>query len=607
VPEALPNPLDFYNGRLAELRAAFNNTDKSFDLNRITLAVLALITGITAYQSFVAHNLPAWAIAVIVPLSIYFAERSARFKRKLLSLSSLIEYYEKGIARLTHNWKPLDDGNSFRDAAHFYASDLDLFGTGSLFQLLCSARTQAGRETLANWMKVPANRQEALARRAAIEELRPRQDIREALASAGSWKPSNCEPETFREWVNESASPLPMWAAFTTFLLALIAVALPILFWTRQLDLHNFALSARYLLLVEAIIGGLLFQRVKQVAESINAPSAELPRIRELLKIMERENFVSPKLVALVSLLRQNSSQASNLIGRLQKFVYLLKLRDNPWYVLFILPSYPLMWGTQFAMAVDRWRRRHGTQLLEWLTVIGEFEALVSLAVYSFEHPNDVWPELLESGPALSATALAHPLLDESSCIRNDLHLDADVRFLIVSGSNMSGKSTFLRAVGQNVVLAWMGAPVRCSNFQISPLTIGAVIRVEDSLVDGRSHFMAEMQRLRRMIETAGEKPLVFLADEIMIGTNSNDRRIAAEWVLRALILRGAIGLITTHDLALTELATNGLPGGNAHFEDSGEAGELLFDYKLRPGLLTRSNALNIARMLGIDAAATKL
>jgi DNA mismatch repair ATPase MutS len=152
-----------------------------------------------------------------------------------------------------------------------------------------------------------------------------------------------------------------------------------------------------------------------------------------------------------------------------------------------------------------------------------------------------------------------------------------------------------------------MGAPVRCAKFQISPLTIGAAIRVEDSLVDGRSHFLSEMQRLRRMIETAGERPLLFLADEIMNGTNSHDRRIAAEWVVRALILRGAIGLITTHDLALTELASNDLPGGNAHFEDSGEDGELLFDYKLRPGLLTRSNALNIARMLGIDAAATKL
>jgi len=607
VPEESTKPLDFHNRRAGELRLAFDDTARSFDVCRITLIVLGLIACVTAYQSIISKTLPLWAIVLIVPFAIYFAERAGRCKRKLLSLSSLLDYYEKGIARLTRNWKQLDEGAAFRDAGHFCASDLDLFGSGSLFQLLCSARTQTGRETLANWVKAPASRAEALARRTAVEELRPRQDIREALASAGSWKLSDCEPETIREWVNGSMPPFPVWAASTTFLLAVVAAALPILYWTRQLGLHNLGLTARYLLLVEAAIGGLLFQRVKRVSESINSPAAELPRVHELLKIMERENFVSPKLIALVMRLKQNPSVASAVIRRLQRFGYLSKLRDNPWYVLFVLPSYPLMWGTQFAMAIDRWRRRHGTQMLEWLAVIGEFEALVSIAVYSFEHPNDVWPDLLENGPVLRATALAHPLLDETSCVRNDLRLDAGLRFLIVSGSNMSGKSTFLRAIGQNAVLAWMGAPVRCANLQISSLAIGAAIRMEDSLIDGRSHFLAEMQRLRRMIETAGEKPLLFLADEIMSGTNSHDRRIAAEWVVRALILRGAIGLITTHDLALTELASNGLPGGNAHFEDSGEAGELIFDYKLRPGLLTRSNALNVARMLGIDVADSHL
>jgi DNA mismatch repair ATPase MutS len=180
------------------------------------------------------------------------------------------------------------------------------------------------------------------------------------------------------------------------------------------------------------------------------------------------------------------------------------------------------------------------------------------------------------------------------------------VRFLIVSGSNMSGKSTFLRAIGLNVVLALMGAPVRCAKLLVSPPAVGAAIRIQDSVIDGRSHFMAEMQRLRRMIEIADQEPLLFLADEIMSGTNSHDRRIATEWVIRALMLRGAIGAITTHDLALTEIATNGLPGRNVYFEDSGESSVLTFDYKLRQGVLSRSNALNIAHLLGIDTAASE-
>jgi len=238
------------------------------------------------------------------------------------------------------------------------------------------------------------------------------------------------------------------------------------------------------------------------------------------------------------------------------------------------------------------------------VAALGEFEALISLSTYCYEHPGDTFPELIEKGPLFEAEGLGHPLLDETSCVRNDLLLSDTVRFLIVSGSNMSGKSTFLRAIGLNSILALMGAPVRCVKLRLSPLAIGAAVRIQDSVIDGRSHFLAEMQRLRRMIEVANQKPLLFLADEIMSGTNSHDRRIATEWVIRALMLRGAIGAITTHDLALTEIATNGLPGRNVYFEDSGESGNLFFDYKLRYGVLGRSNALNIAHLLGIDTAA---
>lgn len=239
--------------------------------------------------------------------------------------------------------------------------------------------------------------------------------------------------------------------------------------------------------------------------------------------------------------------------------------------------------------------------MLEWLAAFGESERLLSPSPSAYDHPRDVFPEISEQGPCFEAEGLGHPLLDESICVPNDVDLGESVRFLIVSGSNMSGKSTFLRALGLNAVLAWMGAPVRSARLRLSKLEIAAAIRVQDSLTDGRSHFFAEMQRLRRMIDRAGDGPLLFMADEIMSGTNSHDRRIASEWVIRALVRRQAIGLITTHDLTLTEIATNGLPGRNVYFEDSGEAGKLNFDYKLHSGLLTHSNALNIVRMLGMN------
>jgi DNA mismatch repair ATPase MutS len=349
--------------------------------------------------------------------------------------------------------------------------------------------------------------------------------------------------------------------------------------------------------LLEILYALVFFIRVRAVAASLGSISIELPIVTEIFAIVERERFSSARLIEIAEQLKRGSQQ----VRRLNWLIRLLKLRDDPYFTIF---SYVLLWGTQFTMAIEQWRNSNGADLLDLLAALGEFEALNSLAAYAYEHPQDVFPEVSERGPVFDAQGLAHPLLDETVVVRNDMQLGGDTKFLIVSGSNMSGKSTVLRAVGLNAVLAWMGGPVRCTKLCLSSMVLGAAIRLQDSVVDGRSHFLAEMQRLRRMVDVANTHPLLYLADEIMSGTNSKDRRIATEWVIRALVLRGAIGLITTHDLALTEIASNGLPGQNVYFEDTGEAGTLYFDYKLRFGLLTRSNALNIAHMLGIDAAA---
>ncbi len=374
------------------------------------------------------------------------------------------------------------------------------------------------------------------------------------------------------------------------------------MFWLGLLDLHHLLVSAVALLAIQGLFAQAFRAEVKRVLESLGPLSIELPIVHELFRIVERERFTSPKLRALADSLAREGSVASSDIRRLQRLIRLLKQRDNEY---FTYVSFCLLWGTQFAMAIEDWRVRRGAQLQRWVATLGEFEALISLATYSFEHPADTIPVLVEDARVLEAEGLGHPLLDDTGCVRNDVQLGDAVRFLIVSGSNMSGKSTFLRAIGLNVVLALMGAPVRCARLRVSVLAIAAAIRIQDSVVDGRSHFLAEMQRLRGMIEVADQEPLLFLADEIMSGTNSHDRRIATEWVVRALMLRGAIGAVTTHDLALTEIAMNGLPGRNVYFEDSGESGNLSFDYKLRQGVLSRSNALNIAHLLGIDTAAT--
>jgi DNA mismatch repair ATPase MutS len=261
--------------------------------------------------------------------------------------------------------------------------------------------------------------------------------------------------------------------------------------------------------------------------------------------------------------------------------------------------------GTQLAFAVEARRARFGGEIEGWLRGLGRMEALSSLAGYAYEHPADPFPELLpESSPAcIEAQGLGHPLIPEARTVRNDILLDSNHRLLVISGSNMSGKSTLLRALGVNLILALAGAPVRARRLRLTPLPVGASIRTMDSLHEGISRFYAEIKRLRQIIQLAGENPsLLFLADELLQGTNSHDRRIGAASVVKTLLDRGAMGLVTTHDLALTQIVEEVKPSGaNFHFEDQFIEGRMSFDYRLRPGIVEKSNALALMRSIGLE------
>jgi DNA mismatch repair ATPase MutS len=292
-----------------------------------------------------------------------------------------------------------------------------------------------------------------------------------------------------------------------------------------------------------------------------------------------------------------------------------LQARQNQ---IFALVAALLLWELQFAVVIERWRAAHNADVLRaWLETVGEVEALLALAGYAYEHPADPFPEILDRAEAgvervcFEGTGLGHPLLPEHVAVRNDLCLDASRRLYLVSGSNMSGKSTFLRTVGVNAVLALAGAPVRATHLKIAPLTLGASLRTQDSLQNGVSRFYAEVLRLRDIVERAAESgsdgtpPLLFLLDEILHGTNSHDRRVGAEAILRALLRHSASGLATTHDLALTGIAdvsASSLPGGvNVHFEDQMSDGKMTFDYRLRPGVVEKSNAIALMRAVGLE------
>ena len=285
---------------------------------------------------------------------------------------------------------------------------------------------------------------------------------------------------------------------------------------------------------------------------------------------------------------------------QIAKLNRLIELVDSRRALQLISPL--LMWDLHLSYSIESWRAVSGPALRRWLNAVGEIEAFSSLAGYYYEHPNDVFPEFTDESPCLDAAAIGHPLLEESRAVRNDVRLGRDERLLVVSGTNMSGKSTLLRTLGINTVLAQAGAPVRAKRLVLSPLSVAASIRVVDSLEDGVSRFYAEILRLRQIVNmTTGRSAVFFLIDELLQGTNSHDRRIGAEALTRVLIERGAIGLITTHDLALADIPEKmGSQAANVHFEDRFEDGQIHFDYQLRRGVVQTSNAIELMRSLGL-------
>jgi DNA mismatch repair ATPase MutS len=353
-------------------------------------------------------------------------------------------------------------------------------------------------------------------------------------------------------------------------------------------------------ILVESSIGLALRSRVREIIESAEHPARDLDLLSDVVSCIEAQEFQAPLLLRVRSQLETLGEPASKQIRRLHVYISRLDDRENQFFGPI---AAAVMWGTQFSMAVESWRRRSGASIRQWLAAVGEFEALCSLAAYSFEHPADPFPVLVEREALFDAVGLGHPLLPEESFVRNDVRLGGDLRLIIISGSNMSGKSTLLRSIGLNTVMAWAGGPVRAHRLEISPLQVGASLRTVDSLQDGRSRFYAEITRLRQIMDLAGQqRTLLFLVDEMLSGTNSHDRRIGAGGLVRTLVERGAIGLITTHDLALADIADALGPRAiNVHFSDTIVDGQLHFDYRLRPGIVDHSNALELMRAVGLD------
>jgi hypothetical protein len=579
-----------YERRLTARREAAARHAKAFEtIGNWRLFVVVAGAAMT-WLNFWLLPLP---VAVFIGLIVYHE----RVVRSLDCEKRAIAFYERGIARLDDRWAGSGEtGDRFRDPAHPYADDLDLFGNGSLFQLLNAARTGAGEAMLANWLMAPADDLTAMQRQGAIDDLRPRLDLREDLALLGEDIRAEVHPDALAEWGAAEPVPLPPGVRIIALLFALTTIILVTGYFLQIWPYQPVILF----LLIQSGFAIWLRPRVNHILGAVNAPARDLRLLGELLGRLEREPFTAPRLLELRAELETEGVPPSQQIRHLQKLIERNDASRNQGFALF---ARLVLWSTQCAIAIERWRRQSGPKIGRWLGAVAEIEALSSLAGYAAEHPGDPFPEFSADAPLFHGEGIAHPLLPVHTGVRNDLRLDSDMRLLLVSGSNMSGKSTMLRAVGLNTVLAWAGAPVRAHRLRISPLVIGASIRVQDSLQDGKSRFYAEITRLRQIVDLGtGDKPLLFLLDELLSGTNSHDRRIGAEAIVASLVRRRNIGLVTTHDLALSHIAETLAPHAmNVHFEDHLEDGQIAFDYKMRPGVVRKSNALELMRSVGLD------
>ena len=599
MTDLLP-PSQEYNERVRvreALIARHNAVHIRLGYVRLLLAISAMVIG---WASLIKHLIPVWWLFAPLVVFIGVAAYHTKVLRALACAERAVSYYRNGIARIEDKWPGRGEtGERFLDSHHVYAADLDLFGKGSLFELLSTGRTRIGEETLAGWLLAPSPLEAIHDRHAAIAELRGLHDFREDLAVAGEDARVGVKPAELIKWAESLPQLRSAWLRVVAPLLAFLAGVSTLVWiaWDTYLPL----------LIVITVEAGFFYfvrTRLDEILHKTEQAFEDLGLLSALLERVESEEFQAPLLQSL----RQKffsesdapSNSASHAVRRLQSITDRIRSRHNKFVEII---DVPLMYSVQVAFAAEAWRGKYGGNVRHWLAALGEMEALVSLATYSYEHPADPFPEFISGAARFESEQLAHPLIPQPACVRNDVKVGQRSRVLLVSGSNMSGKSTLLRAVGINTVLAMAGAPVRARHMRLTPMHAGGSIRNNDSLQEGSSRFYAEIKRLRQIVDlAAGELPVMFLLDEVLQGTNSNDRRVGTEGIVAGFLNRGAIGLLSTHDLALTAIAGNSEGDvENVHFQDELKDGRMNFDYILRPGIVTKSNGLELMRSIGLQ------
>lgn len=599
----MKNPQETYLNKIKDYQTHLHELEKqSRRISNLRLLISLGGMGIVLYLYLTDKHFGAVSIFVITAaLFTILVIRHQRLSRDKNFSQTMLKINEQSIARFSDAWTLFPDmGSEFIEEGHPYAVDLDIFGKRSLFQLINTTNTFLGRLKLKDLLIAPSlDKTSVMTRQENIKELADHLDFRQNFQSEGlQFLSINKNPEELFHWANFSHNRWTMPKIIS--LIRLSPIVLIILTTLALLMPRAIPFFIPLMLLLFHAI--LLFYFLRDTSTAFAVASKYQKSIRSfqrMLKLFEEQNFTSPGLKKLQRELKNKSEQpAFRQIEKLSKAVDMTHIRYHQLYLIFNLFT---LWDFHCMSALERWKKESGMGLKKWLQVLGEIEALSSSALLAYDHPEWCLPMFNNSRCKITAQDLGHPLLPESR-VTNDMEINHSGEILLITGSNMSGKSTFLRTVGINLVLAYVGSPVCAHDFQGSFLNIHTSMRINDNLDTGTSSFFAELVRIKIILAEAREgKPILFLLDEIFKGTNSRDRHTGAKHLIKKLSSTGAIGLVSTHDLELGDLPKESPHIKNYHFAEYYQNGKIYFDYKLKPGVSTTRNAIFLMKMAGID------
>ena len=592
-------PTEFYKNKLQKEVLVLENVNKQISKN--TILRLVFFLGIPGFLFGLAQFSLLIAIILSVSCLIVFGtliKRHIRLTHKRNFTKAMVEILEAEIDACNHVFSGFKEGNQFRNAAHHFSNDLDLFGPGSLFQMINRTVTESGQNLLAKQLLTepedftPINQLQET-----IKELSTKSELNLKFRATGTLAKTAKEDKVgLIEWIN-SKSFIQRHGGLKILRYLLpgcTLVSLFVLIFTAKLGAIFTSLFVLNLILV-----GFFTKRIGKEHNQVSTFYTKLKNYTALLNTIEKESFDSELLADLVTRFKSNGNNASSAIAKLTKAVNNFDSRLN--LIAAVILEGLFLWDFHCLVNIERWKKNYGPRLIEWMDGVAEMDAYLSMATFAFNNPNNTYPTE-NNGYILKASQVGHPFITESVRVCNDFFIKSKGDFIIVTGANMAGKSTFLRTIGVNLIIARSGMPVCATNFEFKPTKLFTSMRTSDSLTENESYFFAELKRLKELIDMLEQgEELFIMLDEILKGTNSVDKQKGSKMALEKILQLKGTGIIATHDLALTEIEKDYPDKVKNHcFEIEIDNAKIDFDYKLYQGVTKNMNAMLLMEQMGI-------